>query len=364
EQESVKRAMRFDPPVPLDFEWIDTAVVVTPRVDLELASWYTLIIERTAVDIEGRLLTSDSRTTYRSIVEAPAGRAVGLAAPLTLVLTPSPAPEAAGSATESREAESAIGGSEDAAAVRPLAAPTPILRAGGARNGQGEGSTPLPVRPLPSPTRRAAPPTVAPSPVPATPAPVVEEQRGTASDAARPPEPGLPVMVATSDVGPAPGVTPTLSVTPAAPVAPSATASPAARPTGTARPTIDPAVRATPAVPSTPVPTPQGAVSSTGAVTSVATAGASSTSAPVGSPTRTASPGPSRTPAAGAAAAGAAVALENAGVPTVTAGASPAATSTRSTGSTASPATPNTNDAPAAILPTATTPRSAPAGAS
>lgn len=93
EQESVERAVRFDPPVPLDFEWYDTdldIVVVTPRVDLEPGTWYTLIVERTAVDIEGRLLADGSRISYRSIAEAPPGRGSGLAAQMALVLTPAP----------------------------------------------------------------------------------------------------------------------------------------------------------------------------------------------------------------------------------------------------------------------------------
>lgn len=362
EQESVERAMRFDPPVPLDFEWIDTAVVVTPRVDLELASWYTLIIERTAVDIEGRPLVSDSRTAYRSIVEAPAGRGAGLAAPLTLVLTPTAAPGATGGATEPREAEASVASSENATAARPPTAATPTPRPGGVLLSQGASSTPLPLRASSTATRRATPPTVAPSPVPATLTPEAEEQQGPAGHPGRLPEPGSPPTVLTPDPVRAPGVTPTLSAAPVVPPAPSATAPPAVRPTGTARPTVDPAVRATPAALSSPAPTPPGPVSSASAATSMAAAGASPTSQPGGqpsSPTRTAVPGAPRTTTAGAAAAG-----ENAGVPTPMAGVSPAATNTRSTGSPATPVSPNTIEAPTAILPAATAPRSTPAGSS
>lgn len=365
EQESVERAMRFDPPVPLDFEWIDTAVVVTPRVDLELASWYTLIIDRTAIDIEGRPLASDSRTTYRSIAEAPTGRGTGLAAPLTLVLTPTAAPGATGGAGESRDTEASVAGSEDAAATRPPAAATPTPRTGNARLGQSVASTPLPLRPSPSLTRRAALPTIAPSPVPATPAPgpasLMEEQLGTTGASGPAPEPGLPATALTPDAGRAPAVTPTLSVTPATPAA---TATPVARPTGTARPTVDPVARATSTAPSPPAPTPTGPVSSAGAASGVATSGASPTPAPGDQPsstTRTAGPGPTRTPAAGAAA----VSGDNAASPTVIAGSTPVpvASNTRSTASLATPTTQIMIEVTTAILPTATTPRSTPAGA-
>src|SRR5262249_15438255 len=70
EQESVERAVHLDPPVPLDFEWVDKSVRVTPRLDLEPDATYVLIVDRTATDIEGRLLDRRYNWSFKSVAAA------------------------------------------------------------------------------------------------------------------------------------------------------------------------------------------------------------------------------------------------------------------------------------------------------
>ncbi|MGH2368927.1 MAG: protein kinase domain-containing protein, partial [Chloroflexota bacterium] len=127
EQESVERAVRMEPAVPLDFEWYPLYVVVTPRADLALATWYTLIVDETAVDIEGRPLAANSVIRYRSLADAPPSRGSGLAAQQALLHTPTPGrSEAAPTAVESEPLPSHTPTSQPPPVARPVRPVAPI----------------------------------------------------------------------------------------------------------------------------------------------------------------------------------------------------------------------------------------------
>jgi hypothetical protein len=293
DQETVEHAVRLDPAVPLDFEWTERFLVVQPRFDLEPDTLYTLIIDQSAMDIEGRVLTRGFSQQYRSVAASPANRGATLAIPVPGTPTPPPAPalslvEAPAAAVEQATAE-------PSPTARPRLAPSPTApsaatavpptapASGGVLAPSAAGSSPAPAEssngaPIPAATPAQATPAQA-TPAQATPA-------GT--PAVAPPAPTAPASAGASVSSPSTASANT-SATPAGPAAGTQPATPAGQP-----PTGTPPVERTPTVFHFPSPTPirtatpAAATSSTQAGAQPTPGGPSATLAPAGGATPTA----------------------------------------------------------------------------